>query len=988
MSRRGIAAGGLLTALLSLAVWIVGCPGPAPKKLEGKAGGPLAAKVAISGHLEVMVEADGSLTPFFIYPKRPVKLCFDSELDATSWQVWATFEGKTESTWTQMEAGAQLGDVTCFVTPLPKEHDPTVPLQFCWQVYDSYEQIRFDQECDTVRYAPEDSAFQELRARGTQLNQSAESKPEEYLELAQVAETRGYPSYGVGLRFIAVERLWRNGQLEQVRQQLEALPSWLEKPEASALAARAERHRATLDLAESNLQSAWRHLESADLLMRSIVPEWRVAVANEQAKILRRVGSLQEAIERLEEALDGCTTTSPCTPLLENSAKIHLYWLRILRLDSSPEELAEVERDIEAVLPEYLQDPNLYEGEGAVAYINLAHLRVLRNRAPASALEEARELLTGAAAQGSPESRVLELRTWTDLVEGLSALANADATRALALCSRGAHLDQFPRLAAWSASCVGRAQRLAGDSAAALLAFEQALTLHEYGSTIDLEQLIDQGPGQRGEDYYRASRAAAETGELEKAIEILEQLDRFSTDEQLRRICRERAHTPEQLAAWEQNAERIAEVFGQLRDKEKTVTGRRKKSVDESVRQLKLRQRELFRELPGCADLLQVSANPGPPPIGWRLAALQDEILLFHRAADGEVTLDRRPIDRRDLRERVALISEALESRKMSDQDWRALTRPLADALIPPHPDGLGAETRFAMHGFLQGAPLAALPLANGGEHRWLADLTTPVLQPALRGVQWPRTPSKGSLHGLFVVDPKNTLASSPQQAEFYRRRSPGAQILRGKAATAEALRFQLTTASFLHLDVHAYFDPVFPELSSIELADGDLTLSALADFPAPPVFANLSGCSTGRWPTTTDAGRFGIAGVFARGGTPWVIASRNVIRDQLLGDFNMVFYQDLATTAVTPQLIPQYYASALRQLRKNYSATEWASLFLLAGRENRPERGQSTTLVTPQQSEAVPLAREKRTFPDSQVRRSSNGHADNAEPTDANTRF
>ncbi len=932
MSLHVSGAGGPLGVLLSLAVLAGGCSQPTPKIPQGKDGGPLPAEVAISGHRDVVVGEDASLTPVFIYRDPPIKLCFDSELNASSWQVWATIKGAKKATVSLTKPGPRLGDVTCFLAPLPSEHDAQLPLEICWQVYDSYEETLFDRECRPLRYRPDDPTYGGFLEQYGRIEAQKGLESDQLLRLAQTVEEHGYPAFGVRLRFVVVDRLRRLGDLAKAHRQLNALPAWLNAPQAAALASRAEQHRAKLDLAESKLQSAWRHLELADRLMRPTVPSWRFSIAYEQSIILSQVGALAEATERLEEPLRGCNDTNPCKDSLEAVAKSQLYWMHALKLDAGQQELAEVERGMEEILPKLLEYSTSDAEEKANHHINLAYFRVLRGHDPSPDLARARQLLAIGAARDDPSARNLQLLAWTDLVEGLGAAATGDVRRALELCSHATRFEDDPHLAAWSTSCAGRAHRLLGDSAAALRAFERALVLHEYATAEGLQQQIDQGPGQRGEDYYRAARAAADLGEYGAALEILERLDRFSTDEQLRLDCRERAITAEHRAQWKRNDERRSEIVRQLSEKEKAVSGERKEALDESVRQLKLELQELWRELPGCPDLLPAAASPVPPGVGWRIAALSDEILLFHRSAGGEVSLTRRPIDRRDLRRRVERIGEALASRQMSDEQWRELARPLGEALIPPRPKRLNAQTHFALHGFLQGVPLAALPVEEGEEARWLADFTTPILEPASRGVPRPVSPRATSLRGLFVVDPKSNLASTPKQTEFYRQALPQAVILRGPRATVEALESHLPSASFLHLDAHALFDPIFPELSSIEFADRRLRLGELADLPAPPIFANLSGCGTGRWQTTADAGRFGIAGAFARRGTHWVIASRDVIRDQLLEDFNRAFYRRGGSVGMRAEAIPDLYATALRRIRESYPATEWASLILLSG--------------------------------------------------------
>jgi CHAT domain-containing protein len=106
--------------------------------------------------------------------------------------------------------------------------------------------------------------------------------------------------------------------------------------------------------------------------------------------------------------------------------------------------------------------------------------------------------------------------------------------------------------------------------------------------------------------------------------------------------------------------------------------------------------------------------------------------------------------------------------------------------------------------------------------------------------------------------------------------------------------------------------------------------LAELAALPAQITFANLSGCRTGSWPITADRGRFGIAGLFARRGARWVVASRSPLNDQLAGQFNRIFYRELAQG----QTVPQAYAQALAWVRQQVPAASWSSFFLLQGSE------------------------------------------------------
>ena len=189
---------------------------------------------------------------------------------------------------------------------------------------------------------------------------------------------------------------------------------------------------------------------------------------------------------------------------------------------------------------------------------------------------------------------------------------------------------------------------------------------------------------------------------------------------------------------------------------------------------------------------------------------------------------------------------------------------------------------KYALHGPLQGVPIAALPLAEGG---WLADRFLPTVQPAAPALS--QATSDLSIHseqGLFVVDPRGNLPAGTQSGRFYRENFSRAKVLMGAQATVQAVEAALGRASFLHVDAHGNYDPAFPELSSLGLADGPLPFGRLAELPVPRALVNLSGCRTGGWPITADSGRYGLAGLCARRGARWTIGSRGDLDDGFCG--------------------------------------------------------------------------------------------------------
>jgi CHAT domain-containing protein len=152
--------------------------------------------------------------------------------------------------------------------------------------------------------------------------------------------------------------------------------------------------------------------------------------------------------------------------------------------------------------------------------------------------------------------------------------------------------------------------------------------------------------------------------------------------------------------------------------------------------------------------------------------------------------------------------------------------------------------------------------------------------------------------------------------------------LLRGGEARRDAVRTALHGASALHVDAHARYEPAFPELSTLLLADGPLTGQELAAWSAGLALANLSGCRTGRAPVTADSGRFGMAGLLVRAGVPWVVASRAALHNDLAQDFNRAFHDALARG----EPVPLAYGRALGRVRDGHPASHWAVLVLLRG--------------------------------------------------------
>ena len=283
-----------------------------------------------------------------------------------------------------------------------------------------------------------------------------------------------------------------------------------------------------------------------------------------------------------------------------------------------------------------------------------------------------------------------------------------------------------------------------------------------------------------------------------------------------------------------------------------------------------------------------------------RAFAVEDEVLLLRRDGASRVGLERRTSWPR--RARLTALRAMAAELEAGGGDagaagrWRSLAvPPLATALLPLAAGRLGPVTTFALHGSLQLVPLAALPLASPlpDGRRWLGEVTTVALhtaggrQAAERG---------GGESPLFVVDPSGDLGEAERSLPVYRRLFPGSRVLHGREATREAVLGALAGAAWLHVDAHASYDPVFPEMSRLELADGELGLMEWARLPALRALRQPQ-----RLPHGELAGDRGQRPVRSGGaadaafGVGWVVATRGPVPDAAADRYNQAFYRAVA---------------------------------------------------------------------------------------------
>src|SRR6185436_14457072 len=391
--------------------------------------------------------------------------------------------------------------------------------------------------------------------------------------------------------------------------------------------------------------------------------------------------------------------------------------------------------------------------------------------------------------------------------------------------------------------------------------------------------------------------------------------DSLSAQERERESCRAIARGAE-ARRWAAIDRESAGLLRELGSLPRLASSTRERQAEALRVALEERLRLLWREWPGCA----APAPAGDGGVDFRAFAVEDEVVLLHRDRGGRVAVERRTRwPRRERPAALQAVAAELEAGRTDAGQWRSLTALLAEAVLPRRPEDLAPVTTYALHGSLQLLPLAAMPLGR----RWLAEVTTVALHTAGARVGEGGGRAKPP---VFVVDPTGDLGGAERSLATYRRLFPGSRILRGREATPEAVREALAGAEWLHVDAHASYDPVFPEMSRLQLAGGELSLMEWSRLPAPRRFANLSGCRTASWPATADSGQYGLGGLLTRLGTGWVVANRGPIPDAAAGRYNQAFYGAIAAGST----VPAAHAAGLAALLPTDPPRVWGAILLL----------------------------------------------------------
>ncbi|WP_307801305.1 CHAT domain-containing protein [Actinomadura violacea] len=204
--------------------------------------------------------------------------------------------------------------------------------------------------------------------------------------------------------------------------------------------------------------------------------------------------------------------------------------------------------------------------------------------------------------------------------------------------------------------------------------------------------------------------------------------------------------------------------------------------------------------------------------------------------------------------------------------------------LLAPLRDGTGdRDLVIAPTGPLHGLPWAALPSLAGRPFT-----VVPSAAAWLRA----RADRPAGGHTVLVAGPG--LAHAGREITALLGVHPGARVLDGPGARAEAVRDALDGAALAHVAAHGEFREGNALFSLLRLADGPLTVHDLDALAAPPRVVVLSACDIGR--SAEGDAAVGMAGVLLALGAATVIASVAPVRDATTPGFMAAFHTGLAS--------------------------------------------------------------------------------------------
>ena len=218
---------------------------------------------------------------------------------------------------------------------------------------------------------------------------------------------------------------------------------------------------------------------------------------------------------------------------------------------------------------------------------------------------------------------------------------------------------------------------------------------------------------------------------------------------------------------------------------------------------------------------------------------------------------------------------------------WRAVFEPVAAVLDP-----VRRELVVVPHGPLHAVPFHALPDADA---RPVGDRWDVTLAPSYAVADQMRPRRRRVGRSLVVGVPDRLAPAVRAEAEAVAAVVPGAILLVGDDATADAVTELAPGCDLIHLACHGRHLPANPMYSSLRLADRSLTAREVQGLALDGPLVVLSACDSGRQGGGGDIGEpIGFSRSFVAAGASAVVVSLWLTADKPALDLMPRFYQFL----------------------------------------------------------------------------------------------
>jgi CHAT domain-containing protein len=298
------------------------------------------------------------------------------------------------------------------------------------------------------------------------------------------------------------------------------------------------------------------------------------------------------------------------------------------------------------------------------------------------------------------------------------------------------------------------------------------------------------------------------------------------------------------------------------------------------------------------------------------------------------------PITAQAIRDKVGYLRSLIEAREPSakaeaGQLYQTLFAPLepfirhSNLIVVPHRE-------------LHVLPFAAL--WDGSRQKYLIESYTLTFAPSASALRFMKRQKPAGGRFLALGNPDGSLPHAEQEVKAIAGLH-GSPPWLGKEARESRLRQEAPGVGTLHLAVHAYFDPLDPALSRIELApdlgtssgtessDGHLHVYEVYDLDLRACrLAVLSACETAYRPPQEDRGDdlVGLARAFLYAGASAVVTTLWPVNDESTAALMESFYQLRRQGAPTAKALQQAQIQALH--RDSLAAPYYWAAFTLNG--------------------------------------------------------